>query len=113
MDYANFIAKGRIVSVTETSMTLYINESRTVKLTGYKLKQYKVGHYAYADGFLEGDKAYILYIKTFERELKGQYEKYRQSEQDTVLSNAGIQKRKQDIQEERVYPIYTRSKKST
>lgn len=113
MDYAQFVAKGRIVNVFDTKIILQINESRVVTLQGYHLKQYKIGHYAYADGFLEGDKAYIINIKTFKKEVEGQYEKYRQSEQNTLVSNAGLQERKQDIQKERIYPIYTRNKKTT
>lgn len=90
MDYAGFVAKGRIVNVFDTKIILQIEGTRTVTLQGYNLKQYKIGHYAYADGFLEGDKAYILYIKTFNRELKGQYEKYSKGKQDTIVSNAGL-----------------------
>lgn len=113
MDYAQFVAKGRIVNVFDTKIILQINESRVITLNGYHLKQYKIGHYAFADGFLEGDKAYILNIKTFTKEVEGQYEKYRQGQQDTIVSNAGVQERKQHIQKERVYPIYTRNTKAT
>lgn len=90
MDYAGFVAKGRIVNVFDTKIILQIEGTRTVTLQGYNLNKYKIGHYAYADGFLEGDKAYILYIKTFNRELKGQYEKYSKGKQDTIVSNAGL-----------------------
>ena len=113
MDYASFVAKGRIVKVNDLYIDIEVNETRTVRLTGYNLKQYKVGHYAYCDGFLDRDKAFIINIQTTNKKIKGDYEKYRDSGQDTIVSNTRLQKRTQDIQEKRIYPIYTRSKKTT
>lgn len=112
MDYAQFVAKGRIVKTHEFYIDIEVNETRTVRLTGYNLKQYKVGHYAYCDGFLDRDKAYIINIRTFQREVEGQYEKYSVGGQDTIVSNAGIQKRSKDIQAKRIYPIYRANKKT-
>lgn len=113
MDYAQFVAKGRIVKVNEFYIDIDVNETRTVRLTGYHLTQHKVGHYAYCDGFLDRDKAYIINIRTFEKEIEGQYEKYNLGGQDTIVSNAGLQERTTDIQAKRIYPIYRASKKAT
>ena len=79
MDYASFVAKGQIVKVNDFFIDIQINDTRTVRLQGYNLKQHKVGDYAYCDGFLSKDRAYIINIQTTNKKIKGDYEKYRDS----------------------------------
>ena len=103
-----------MIFIKNDHIKMKINQARTITLYGFGLvKKIKLNEHIMANGFVDGKNNYIIEIVNLGMKDTGeQYEVYNTGGQDQKLSNASIQKRTQDIQEERIYPIFRKSKKA-
>lgn len=91
-----------------------INQARTITLHGFGLvKKIKLGEHIMANGFVDGTKNYIIEIINLGiRDMGDEYEIYNTGGKNQKLPDASLQKWTQNIQEERLYPIFRQSKKA-
>lgn len=103
-----------MIFIKNDHIKMKINQARTITLHGFGLvKKIKLGEHIMASGFVDGTKNYIIEIINLGiRDIGEEYEVFNTGGQDQKLPDASVQERTQDIQEERIFPIFRKSKKT-